>query len=127
MCRLINNMNSQTLYKDEDEYATHVINALETALNKQNDYVEQTDVSVDPFIDSFAAQDRKHGNDDFMSLDVTITSATDNKNRVRLDNRFQDAVEMLKGMGWYLSDISTQFYNGEQRIDLSFFTERFDD
>ena len=127
MCRLINNMNSQTLYKDEDEYATHVINALETALNKQNDYVEQTDVSVDPFIDSFAAQDRKHGNDDFMSLDVTITSATDNKNRVRLDNRFQDAVEMMKGMGWYLSDISTQFYNGEQRIDLSFFTERFDD
>ena len=127
MCRLINNMNSQTLYKDEDEYATHVINALETALNKQNEYVEQTDVSVDRFIDSFPAQDRKHGNEDFLSLDVTITSATDNKNRVRLDNRFQDAVDLMKGMGWYLSDMSTQFYNGEQRIDLSFFTDRFDD
>ena len=120
-------MNSQTLYKDEDEYATHVINALETALNKQNEYVEQTDVSVDPFIDSFPAQDRKHGNEDFLSLDVTLTTATDNKNRVRLDNRFQDAVDLMKGMGWYLSDMSTQFYNGEQRIDLSFFTDRFDD
>ncbi len=119
-------MNTQTLYKDEDEYATHVINALETALNKQNNYVEQTDVSVDPFIESFVKVNDEDS-EDFMSLDVTITSATDNKERVRLDWRFQEAVEMMRGMGWYLNDMSTQKYNGQQRIDISFFTERFDD
>ncbi len=119
-------MNSQTLYKDEDEYATHVINALEDRLNKQNEYVEQTNVSVDPFIDSFA-KSKEDDADDFMSLDVTLTSATDNKQRVRLDWRFQEAVDLMKGMGWYLNNMSTQEHNGEQRIDISFFTDRFDD
>ena len=99
----------------EDQYAKHVIDTLTSELEKMNKYGKNAEFVVDSWISCYDAPEDKYntGTKPFMTVDVTI-KPIDTKNlggndikAIALDEDFIDAVQTMKGLGFYLGSMNT--------------------
>ena len=98
-----------------DEYAKHVIDSLTSDLEKMNEYGKNAEFEIDSWISCYDAPEDKYdtGTKPFMTVDVTI-KPIDTKNlgkkdikAISLSEKFIDAVQAMKGLGFYLGSMDT--------------------
>ena len=106
---------SQMLEADgdnQDDYANHVITSLTQELEKMNEYSKKAIFEVDSWISGFSAPKSPYDgyatSKPFMTVDVTIKPVEgkniggDKVEVIALDEKFIDAVAMMKGLGFYM-------------------------
>ena len=95
--------------ENQDDYANHVITTLTQELEKMNKYSKTAIIEVDSWISGFSAPKSKYTDTKpFMTVDVTIKPVEgknvggDKIQTLNLDRNFFDAVETMKGLGFYV-------------------------
>ena len=106
---------SQMLEADgdnQDDYANHVITSLTQELEKMNEYTKTAIIEVDSWISGFSAPKSPYDgyatSKPFMTVDVTIKPVEgkniggDKIQALNLGRDFFNAVETMKGLGFYV-------------------------
>ena len=126
--------------ENQDDYANHVITTLTQELEKMNKYSKTAIIEVDSWISGFSAPKSTiegHTTKPFMTVDVTI-KPVEGKNiggdviqSLNLDRDFFDAVETMKGLGFYIDfnavEIPAKLQGKQDRkpfeIQITFYSE----
>ena len=126
--------------ENQDDYANHVITTLTQELEKMNEYSKTAIIEVDSWISGFSAPKSTiegHTTKPFMTVDVTI-KPVEGKNiggdviqSLNLDRDFFDAVETMKGFGFYVDfnavEIPAKLQGKQDRkpfeIQITFYSE----
>ena len=127
--------------ENQDDYANHVITTLTQELEKMNEYSKTAIIEVDSWISGFSAPKSSYDgyatSKPFMTVDVTI-KPVEGKNiggdviqSLNLDRDFFDAVETMKGLGFYVDfnavEIPAKLQGKQDRkpfeIQITFYSE----